>query len=630
MMLNGFVKFPARMLLFVFLYWSPALPVHADNDMTDPSLTIEKEKQMITVNADGSYVERVDNIVLINEERAVATAAQQVYTYDGAIDTFDVISAYTQKRDGRKIIVPPDQIKTQQNLSMGTVMQDTRANIIVFPQVAVGDRLVYSYRIARRTALFAGQFDDYSNASNHPIRHFSVTYDMPEELPLYADGKDFVLTMGNASKGRRRYIWNYVASRKQLAEQGAVNWHEAHDRLYISTFRDAASFAAAYDRGAKGKSVVTPAIRTLADKLVVNLSDPRARVFALADWMRKNIRALPVNIGPGGVVPHDADSVLAKREGDSKDHVALLEALLDAAGIDSTPALVGNVFTLPTAPSFATFTYAITYVPNLNFFLDSNADSIAPGYLPSYVLGYPVVLTKTGALARTPESQAAKRQVDTQYVLHADGSAEFSQTNKISGWRAESTRSMLRNTRQPDRDRKVQDALAGIGLSAVVKVDAGVLDSNDDEHDVNYSGRIDNFVTLPGPSGVRVLSGFSDSIKSLVDQIGAEPERTLDFVCNSETMDEQARFVLPKELTLFAMPRSLTLHDAYIDYSVTYEKADDAVLVKRQFQFHHERLICTSDDYRRMRPVLLRVMRELKSQIIVQAQPVNQTDRDPQ
>lgn len=46
---------------------------------------------------------------------------------------------------------------------------------------------------------------------------------------------------------------------------------------------------------------------------------------------------MAVYVGAGGVVPHAAQTVLDNRYGDCKDHVALLEALLGAAGIKSTP-----------------------------------------------------------------------------------------------------------------------------------------------------------------------------------------------------------------------------------------------------------------------------------------------------
>ncbi len=75
----------------------------------------------------------------------------------------------------------------------------------------------------------------------------------------------------------------------------------------------------------------------------------------LSDWVRKNIRYVAVYVGAGGVVPHSAQAVLDNRYGDCKDHVALLEALLKAVAIESSPALInaGNAYVLPRCQPWA-------------------------------------------------------------------------------------------------------------------------------------------------------------------------------------------------------------------------------------------------------------------------------------
>jgi hypothetical protein len=55
----------------------------------------------------------------------------------------------------------------------------------------------------------------------------------------------------------------------------------------------------------------------------------------------QNIRYLGIDVGAGGFVPHDAQSILDNRYY-CKDHVVMLEALPAAAGIDSSPALINQ------------------------------------------------------------------------------------------------------------------------------------------------------------------------------------------------------------------------------------------------------------------------------------------------
>ena len=83
-------------------------------------------------------------------------------------------------------------------------------------------------------------------------------------------------------------------------------------------------------------AAVTPAISALAKELTSGVTDDRAKVRKLYNWVSRNIRYVAVYVAEGGFVPHSAQSILDNRYGDCKDHVTLLEALLAAVGIEST------------------------------------------------------------------------------------------------------------------------------------------------------------------------------------------------------------------------------------------------------------------------------------------------------
>jgi len=166
---------------------------YAKDDGTDPSVTIEKEIQLHVINPDGSFVLTYDAVLLINEERAVKSHAQLPIGYNRMLETIDVTEAYTQKPDGRKVNVQADQIKDQQEpRSSGAPMfQDTRFRMVIFPEVAVGDRLVLQYKKTRTTPLFPGHFEDISIPGFRPIKQFQLIYDVPEGLRLQAEAQGF-------------------------------------------------------------------------------------------------------------------------------------------------------------------------------------------------------------------------------------------------------------------------------------------------------------------------------------------------------------------------------------------------------------------------------------------------------
>ena len=143
---------------------------NAKDDGTDFSVIHEKEIQAFVINADGSFVLTNDKVFLINEARAITAKSQQSLTYNRTLETLDVVEAYTQKPDGRKVVVQADQIRDQQERqSSGAPMfQDTRVKVVIFPEVEVGDRLVLQYKMHRTTAMFPGHFEDLSYLDFHP------------------------------------------------------------------------------------------------------------------------------------------------------------------------------------------------------------------------------------------------------------------------------------------------------------------------------------------------------------------------------------------------------------------------------------------------------------------------------
>ena len=79
----------------------------------------------------------------------------------------------------------------------------------------------------------------------------------------------------------------------------------------------------------------------------------------------------------------------------------------------------------------------------------------------------------------------------------------------------------------------------------------------------------------------------------------------------------------PVGVRIIALPKSLALRDANFTYAATYAatsaRKGHTVLVKRQLRFTHHGPVCTPAEYERMRALLERILRDLKSQVIVSA-----------
>ena len=618
--MQGFTLFPARLFGVLALVVGGLFATQAQADSTDLSLTVEKNIQSYVVNADGSFVLDVELVSRINEERAIKPNAQRSVSFNRTLETLDIIEAYTLKADGRKAQVNADQIKEQQEQASAEapMFQDSRVKVVIFPEVAVGDRLVLRYQRHRTTALFPGQFEDLSAPDYYQQKQVTLTYDLPADMPLYADFKGFKASNPASDKGRKTYRWELLPAEKARPENGAVAYTDYGQFLAVSTFTDYTQFAKAY--AARAQVDVTPAITQLAKELTADLSTPRDKALVLSDWVRKNIRYVAVYVGDGGVVPHSAQAVLDNRYGDCKDHVALLEALLKAVAIDSSPVLInlGNSYVLPKVPTLGLLNHAITYLPGLDLYLDSTATPIAAGYLPIPELGKPALLTQSGQLTRTPSSQLSHVDGTLHFTITPQGAADFTNDNTVQGWGTEFNRFVFKSMTPTDRNQLTQKVLSMYGQTGGGLIETDPLDSNAATFKSVVKGRTENLVNLPGPTGVPALSSLAGGIGQNVFSFMSEKDRTQNFSCASGTIKETARFDFPKEVNILAVPKAVSLNTGGFNYQTTYAQEGNSVLITRSYVFAHPEALCSPQDFVAMKPAIEGMVNDLKSQIIVQ------------
>jgi len=275
---------------------------------------------------------------------------------------------------------------------------------------------------------------------------------------------------------------------------------------------------------------------------------------------------------------------------------------------------------LQNVPTLGVLNHVITYIPSLNLFLDSTAGPVAAGYLPASELDKPVVLTKTGQIKRTPATQKNIAMSTTEFRISAHGAADFNHSISVTGGEAEGVRYLMRNLKPSDRDLLVERVLQLYGQRGSGTLDAGNLDGTGDAYQIGISGHTDNLVNLPGPIGVPTMSSFVAGILQAVFGFTSEKERAQPFLCLSTEFAEQSRFILPNEISIVAVPKPVTLRDANFDYSSEYVRQDNAVVIKRHYRFHRAEVVCNPDDFKAMLPAINQMIRDLRSQIIVQAQ----------
>lgn len=376
------------------------------------------------VAGDGSSIATIHAENAADSAAAVMAVGQASLPYVAAYQTLDIVEAYTQKADGKK--VPVDASAIYDQLPQGSqgvaTVTDLHVKTIVFPQFAAGDTAVYTARLTTQHAIFP---HEYWGGNAFPVE---VAYDdveetltAPSSLALHVENHD-VSFETSRKDGQTVYHWHYSAQASPPEERASVDPLAHVPHYFVSTFRDYAALGRAYAAAAAPEMAVTPTVKTLADGIVKDAHGEREIVRALYEWVTGHIRYVAVELGKGTLIPHAADAVVANGYGDCKDHVTLLSALLKAEGIDSEGVLLNatTVYTLSDVPTFAGLNHIITYVPSLHLYLDSTPGVAPFGVLPITEYGKPAVYASETAprLGTMPVLPEGLSSITTKTASH--------------------------------------------------------------------------------------------------------------------------------------------------------------------------------------------------------------------
>ncbi len=132
-----------------------------------------------------------------------------------------------------------------------------------------------------------------------------------------------------------------------------------------------------------------PEVERTAREVAGDLSDPDARLAALAAYVQKNLTYKAIEFGVRARQPNPPAVTLRNRYGDCKDHAVLLQQLLAAADVPAHLALMNTREVVRTGmPSLDQFNHMVVAVPQGGGYqlLDCTNKTVAPGRGPSAVL----------------------------------------------------------------------------------------------------------------------------------------------------------------------------------------------------------------------------------------------------
>jgi tetratricopeptide (TPR) repeat protein/transglutaminase-like putative cysteine protease len=343
----------------------------AASPQAEEAAVIEQSRTAIRFENDGTARRETYFRVKAQSEAGVQQWGQVVLGYSAATEKLEIPFVRVRKADGSVVDTPGS---TVQDLSspvqrIAPVYTDFREKHVTVQSFRPGDTLEVNVVTTTHTALAAGHFwTEYTFNDQAIVLDEQLDIDVPATRPLILKVQPGFDPVIKEADGRRKYHWSHAhavradpKAAKDGKSAGKSSPEPVRASVRLTTFSDwkeVGAWFAGLERSARAPSAE---VRDKARQLIAGRSTDLEKLEALYDFVSKNFRYVSLSLGAGRYQPRAAAEVLRDAYGDCKDKHTLLAALIDAAGLQASAALIDSDVKLdPDFPSPTQFDHVIT------------------------------------------------------------------------------------------------------------------------------------------------------------------------------------------------------------------------------------------------------------------------------
>lgn len=355
---------------------------------------------------------------------------------------------------------------------------DTRALIVVFPNLEPGDVVELSYRVddVSHQNMFRDYFGDVQYFRSHqPNAHEEYVLITPLARTIYMKQPEMEGLVYTRTEDNGQRIDRFVAENVApiLAEENMPGTTEIAPYLHVSTYSTWQDVGHWYWGLIRDQLYADDSLkRTVAD-LMRGANDTETKVRRIYDWVVSNTRYVALEFGIHGFKPYRVPQIVQRGFGDCKDKASLLYTMLTDAGVEARIVLIrtrrnGHIADAPA--SLSIFDHAIAYVPELDRYLDGTAEHNGSREFPSMDQGAEILIVgpDSAEFKRSPvlPPEGDLRIREMNVTLAADGSAELQVAETVQGAQAGAYRETYEaeGTRKERLERSLRAGFPGLEL----------------------------------------------------------------------------------------------------------------------------------------------------------------------
>lgn len=535
--------------------------------------------------------------VQIHDQEGARRFRTHSFQYDPDTQHVDVRLMRVYRKDGREL----ESVRTYE-MQLGEpwyrLYYDTRAVQIVFPNLEPGDVVEVRYRVddvAHRN-LFADYFGDMHLWQDLvPVASKRYVLITPTSREIFTnDLGGTKVEHKRTVSGEQRiddYVWNDVPPLR--AEDRMPGMTEVSPYLHVSTYRSWKDVGHWYWGLIHDQLYADQALKKTVAELVADKKSVREKVVAIHDWVVTHTRYVGLEFGIHGFLPYRVPLIVQRGFGDCKDKASLMYTMMREAGIDARIVLLrtrrnGAIRTEPA--SLAVFDHAITYVPELDMYLDGTAEHSGTSELPSEDQGVTVLLVgpNDAELRVTPILPASNsvRRRQLTVALESDGSARVEGREEVAGSEAAGYRQYYEaeGTRAERFERALASIYPGVELLSQKFEGLHVL-----ENPVRYAYRlkVPRFGMTDGDSMQVAPSVLSDLVRSMAR--APKREQPLDLG-TPNTYIEERTFNAPKGHSFQHVPKDGEVASDFGSLKLQYVLEGNTLKVRTEFVLRESRI----------------------------------------
>lgn len=337
----------------------------ASPDYSKQAAVVETYHIAATFQNDGTGSRDLTVRARINSDAGVQQYSVLVFPYASAVEKVHVDYVRVTHPGGTVVETPESSIQDESSAitRQAPEYSDYREKHVAVKGLGPGDILEYHVIYETTSPLVPGQFWlEYNFDKTDIVLDEELQVSVPEkrEVKVYSATVQPTITTSN---GRRIYLWKTDNLKLQEDNKQYMAGKLPAPNVLISSFESWAQVGDWWKGLEAPRAAPTPQIQAKAAALTKGLTTEEAKLRVIYSYVALNFHYIGVSFGIGRYQPHAATDVLNNQYGDCKDQFTLLASLLQAAGIQSWPALINVTQQLESSvPSPGQFDHVISVV----------------------------------------------------------------------------------------------------------------------------------------------------------------------------------------------------------------------------------------------------------------------------